>query len=139
MIFQIIIWVLAIYGFIEIVMSLLNSYVLVNNNLDDMYIFIAVKNREESIESIVRTIVFKNIYYRNEELFSNIIIADMGSTDRTLDILRKLAREYEFLRILECKDNESYIDNILKNENSKFVNIWCIAHPPADKNFRRNA
>jgi hypothetical protein len=123
MIFQIIIWVLAIYGFIEIVMSLLNSYVLVNNNLDDMYIFIAVKNREESIESIVRTIVFKNIYYRNEELFSNIIIADMGSTDRTLDILRKLAREYEFLRILECKDNESYIDNILKNENSKFVNI----------------
>ncbi len=116
MILQIIIWILAIYGLLEIIINLFNAVALVNNNIKDMYILIAVKNQENSIEGIVRSIVFKNIYHKNENLFNNIIIADMGSTDDTLRILKKLSNEYSFLRVVDCKDSQDLLSNILGND-----------------------
>lgn len=116
MLFQVAVWILAIYGLIEIVISAFKFIVFMNNNVKDMYILIAVKNQENTIEGIIRSIVFKNIYHRNESLFNNIIIADMGSTDETLNILKKLAGEYSFLRILDGKASQDVLDTILGSE-----------------------
>ena len=116
MLLQIVIWILAIYGLIEIIINIFNGITLVNNNIKDMYILIAVKNQEDTIEGIVRSIVFKNIYYKNESLFNNIVIADMGSTDDTLHILRMLSKEYSFLKIVDCKESQEFMDNILGKE-----------------------
>lgn len=117
MLLQIIIWILAIYGLIEIVINLINSVIFVRSNIKDMYILIAVKNQEETIEGIIRSIVFKNIYSKNEGLFNNIIIADMGSTDDTLNILKRLTSEYSFLKVIDCKDSNEVIYNIISKEN----------------------
>ena len=113
MIIQIIIWILAIYGLIEITMAIFNSITLVNNSINDMYILIAVKNQEDSIEGIIRSIIFKNIYNKNEGLFNNIIIADMGSTDSTLEILKKLTEEYAFLKVVDCKESNDFLKYLI--------------------------
>lgn len=113
MIIQIIIWILAIYGLIEITIVIFNSIILVNKSIEDMYIFLAVKNQEDSIEAIIRSIIFKNIYNKNEDLFNNIIIADMGSTDDTINILKKLTCEYEFLKIIDCKESNDFLKHLL--------------------------
>jgi len=113
MLLQIVIWILAIYGLIEISINIFNGIAMVNNNIKDMYILIAVKNQEDTIEGIVRSIVFKNIYYKNEDMFNNILIADMGSTDDTINILRKLSKEYSFLKIVDCKESQEFLYNIL--------------------------
>lgn len=129
MLFQIIIWVLAVYGFIELLISLFNSVILINKNFNDMYILIAVKNQEESIEGIIRTIIFKNIYYKNEDLFNNIVIADMGSTDNTLRILRNLTREYSFLKVIDCKDSYDFLNNILESKVSWLTGFLDLGEP----------
>ncbi|MGE5472833.1 MAG: glycosyltransferase [Ignavibacteriales bacterium] len=116
MIIQVIIWVLALYGLIEIMIEIYKA-VFVLNNVKDMYILVAVKNQEESIEGIVRSIVFKNLYDKNEEIFNNIIIADMGSTDNTVKILKKLCNEYEFLKLIDCSESNNIMKEILKENN----------------------
>ena len=113
MILQTVIWILAIYGLIQILIDIFNGISFVNNNIRDMYVLIAVKNQEETIEGIIRSIVFKNIYNKNESLFNNIIITDMGSTDETLNILKRLTKEYTFLKVIDCKDSHETLDNIL--------------------------
>ncbi len=116
MVFQIIVWTLAIYGLIEIIINIFNSIALVNKNIKDMYILIAVKNQEDTIEGIIRSIVFKNIYNKNEGLFNNIIIADMGSTDQTLNILKRLTKEYSFLKIIDCKDSHELLNIVIRKD-----------------------
>jgi len=117
MIIQVIIWILALYGLIEIVIETYRAC-FVLNNVKDMYILVAVKNQEEYIEGIVRSIVFKNLYDRNDEIFNNIIIADMGSTDNTVHILKKLCGEYEFLKVINCNESDQLMKEILKENSS---------------------
>ncbi|MGE5328928.1 MAG: glycosyltransferase [Deltaproteobacteria bacterium] len=116
MIMQVIIWILALYGLIEIIIEAYRA-VFVLNNVKDMYILIAVKNQEENIEGVVRSIVFKNLYNRNDEIFNNIIIADMGSTDNTVKILEKLCSEYECLKVIDCSEANDAIRKIFKDNN----------------------
>jgi len=117
MIIQVIIWILALYGLIEIIIEAYRA-VFVLKNVKDMYILIAVKNQEENIEGIVRSIVFKNLYDKNEEIFNNIIFADMGSTDNTVKILEKLCGEYEFLKVINYGEANDCLKEIFKQNNS---------------------
>ena len=68
-------WTLAIYGLIEIVRNIIYLYTYTKLKSDGIYLIIAVKNQEERIEGILRAILFKILYGR-EEYFKNIILAD---------------------------------------------------------------
>jgi hypothetical protein len=114
MILPIIIWILAIYGLIEITIVIFNSISIKKSEINDMYILIAVKNQENSIEGIIRSIILKNIYYKKDELFNNIIVADMGSVDSTMNILLKLSQEYEFLKVVDCKESTEPIKHLIE-------------------------
>ena len=65
-------WTLAIYGLIEIVRNIIYLYTYTKLKSDGIYLIIAVKNQEERIEGILRVILFKILYGR-EEYFKNII------------------------------------------------------------------
>lgn len=121
MILQVIVWILAIYGFIEIVISVVNSIIFVKNNIKDAYILIIVKNQEDTIEGIIRSIIFKNIYNKNENVFDNIIVADMGSTDNTLNILKRLSEEYSFLKVISCDNSNEFLKYVLKDDESAVI------------------
>ncbi len=109
-----ILWTLAIYGAFEIIKTIINIYTYTNLKSDGIYIIVAVKNQENKIEGFLRNFLFR-IIYGKEENVKDIIIADLDSTDETIDILKKLANDYEGLKVTnwrECKEVIESIKNV---------------------------
>lgn len=108
-----IVWTLAFYGLFEIIKTII--YISVHTNLksDGIYMIIGVKNKEKEIEGILRSIIFKILYGKEDEI-KDIVIADLNSNDNTKQIVQKLQEEYECIKVLnwrECKEIMDAIDN----------------------------
>lgn len=108
-----IIWTLALYGLIEIIKTIVTVFTYTNLKSDGIYMIVAVKNQEERIEGFLRSILFRIIYGKEEEV-KNIIIADLDSTDRTEEILEKLQEEYDCINVTDWKGCKELIENIRK-------------------------
>lgn len=109
-----ILWTLALYGAFEIIKTIINIYTYTNLKSDGIYVIIAVKNQENKIEGFLRNFLFR-IIYGKEESIKDIIIADLDSTDETIEILNKLANDYEGLKVTnwrECKEVIESIKNV---------------------------
>ena len=107
-----ILWIFALYGFFELVKQVINM------KADGIYIIIAVKNQEEKIEGFLRSVLFKILYGKEEEV-KDIIVTDLNSTDRTKEILNKLSTDYEYVKNTNWKECKEIIDNIDIADNSK--------------------
>ena len=107
----IIIWTLAFYGLFEIIKNI--KYICTYTKLKSkgIYFIIAVKNQEEQIEGFMRSILFR-VLYGKEENINDIIISDLGSTDNTKEILEKLQEDYKFINLLDWKTCKDLIDNV---------------------------
>ena len=113
-IFKGIVWVLAIYGLIELIKTIIYTYTYTNLKPNGIYIIVAVKNQANKIEGFMRTTLFR-IIYGKEENIKNIIAVDLNSTDKTKQILEKLSDEHENIKVSnwkECKEIFDNIDNI---------------------------
>ncbi|MCI8362410.1 MAG: hypothetical protein HFJ41_04675 [Clostridia bacterium] len=106
-----ILWTLALYGAFEIIKTIINIYTYTNLKSDGIYIIVAVKNQENKIEGFLRNFLFR-IIYGKEEHIKDIIIADLDSTDETVQILNKLSREYEGLKVTNWRECKEVIENI---------------------------
>lgn len=106
-----ILWTLALYGAFEIIKTIINIYTYTNLKSDGIYIIVAVKNQENKIEGFLRNFLFR-IIYGKEENIKDIIVADLDSTDETLQILNKLSREYEGLKVTNWRECKEVIENI---------------------------
>lgn len=106
-----ILWTLALYGVFEIIKTIINIYTYTNLKSDGIYIIVAVKNQENKIEGFLRNFLFR-IIYGKEENIKDIIIADLDSTDETLQILNKLSKEYEGLKVTNWRECKEVIENI---------------------------
>ena len=104
-------WTLAIYGLLEIIKNIIYINKYTKFRTDGIYLIIAVKNQEKQIEGFLRSILFKILYGR-EEYLKNIIIADLNSEDNTKEITKKLAKDYDILKVTSWKDCKELIDNI---------------------------
>ena len=104
-------WTLAIYGLFEIIKNIIYISTYTRFKSDGIYVIIAVKNQEEKIEGFLRSALFK-LLYGKEEYLKNIIVADLKSTDKTKEIVKKMADEYECLQILSWKECKDIMDNI---------------------------
>lgn len=90
------VWIFAIYGFIEILKVIYFTFIRVPNIENNrIHILIGVKNCENSIEPFIRTFFFKILNYKDLDN-KNIAIVDMASRDNTKNILKKLNEEYGF-------------------------------------------
>ena len=82
------------------------------NSLKDEDIIYLVY-RDEKIEGFLRSIMFKILYGKEEEI-KDIIVTDLNSKDKTKEIIEKMAKDYEYLKVSnwkECKDIIDSIDN----------------------------
>ncbi len=104
-------WILAIYGLLEIVKSIIQLFTYTKFQSDGIYIIIAVKNQEEKIECFLRSSLFK-ILYGKEDYLKNVIVADLKSTDKTKEIAKKMEAEYECLKVTSWKECKDIIDNV---------------------------
>ena len=96
-------WTLALYGLFEIIKTLYCYFTYKENDLNGIYFIIAMKNQEEKIEGIIRTLMFK-ILYGKEEKFNKIILTDLNWSDNTRQILLRLAKDYESVDYIEADD-----------------------------------
>ena len=117
-IFYGILWTLALYGLLEIIKTIIYICTYTNMKADGIYIIIAVKNQEEKIEGFLRSVLFKILYGKEEEV-KDIIVTDLNSTDRTKEILNKLSTDYEYVKNTNWKECKEIIDNIDIADNSK--------------------
>ena len=105
-IFKTIFWTLAFYGLFEITKNII--YIFTYTKLR------SAKNQENKIECVLRSILFK-ILYGKEDYFKNIIFSDLESTDNTEEIVKKLSEEYECLKVISWKECKDIIDNVDQN------------------------
>ena len=113
-ILNVIFWTLALYGLFEIIKNIIYINTYTRFRTDGIYVIIATKNQEERVEGFLRTVLFK-IFYGKEDDLKNIIVTDLKSTDKTKEIIKKLSKEYDCLRVLNWKECKDIIDNV--NEN----------------------
>ena len=106
-----VLWTFAIYGFIEIIKTI--YFVLIHTKLksDGIYLILAVKIQEENIEGVLRSILFRFIYGREENI-NDIIVTDLGSKDNTPIILEKLGKDYDSIEILSWKECKELIEKL---------------------------
>ena len=109
-----IIWTLALYGLFEIIKTIIYICTYTNLKSDGIYVVIAVKNQERKIEGFMRSVLFR-LFYGNEEYIKNIIVADLDSTDNTLQILERLQKEYDEMKISDWKSCKEIIESIKEN------------------------
>ena len=109
-----ILWTLAIYGLLEIIKTIIYMCTYTNLRADGIYLIIATKNQEDKIEGFVRSSLFK-LLYGKEDYVKDIIITDLDSKDNTKDILKKLSKDYDYVKILGWKECKEIIDNVNDN------------------------
>ena len=108
-----ILWTLALYGLIEIIKTLIYIFTYTNLKTDGIYLIVAVKNQQEKIEGFLRTVLFR-ILYGKEENIKEVIITDLDSQDETVDILKRLQKDYDCIKVTNWKDCKNVLDSIDK-------------------------
>lgn len=106
-----ILWTLALYGMFEIIKTIINIYTYTNLKSDGIYVIIAVKNQENKIEGFLRSFIFRVIYGK-EEYIKNIIVTDLDSKDETINILNKLQKDYDCIKVTNWKECKDIIESI---------------------------
>ena len=104
-------WTLALYGLFEIIKTIIYISTYTKMQPNGIHIIIAIKNQEEKIEGFLRSILFK-ILYGKEDYLKNIIVVDLKSTDGTKEIVKKMANDYECLKVLNWRECKDIMDNI---------------------------
>ena len=108
-------WTFALYGLFELIKQIIYMCTYTNLKEDGIYVIIAVKNQEEKIEGFLRSIMFKILYGKEEEI-KDIIVTDLNSKDKTKEIIEKMAKDYEYLKVSNWKECKDIIDSIDNNQ-----------------------
>lgn len=114
-IFNVLLWTFALYGVFEIFKTLIHTYYHPKITSNGIYLFIAVKNEENKIEGFLRSILFR-IIYGKEENIENIFVLDLNSTDKTSDILNMISRDYDCIKYTDLNNCKEILDNISESK-----------------------
>ncbi len=89
---------LVIYGFATICKDIFLFFLKDKTGKDsETIIVIKVRNSQDSIESAVRTVIWKCLNLNNGGKIHDILIVDLGSEDDTPIIAKKLSEDYSFV------------------------------------------
>lgn len=113
-----IVWTLALYGLIELGKAIYNIITYTNLKTDGIYLIIAVKNQEDKIEGFLRSILFRFLYGKEENI-KDIIVADLNSEDNTRVILEKMKKDYTGIQVTNWIECREIIENIEKTTVDK--------------------
>ncbi|WHH61526.1 glycosyltransferase [Petroclostridium sp. X23] len=104
----------AVYGIIQMGVNIYNILHNFKLKKDDIYIIITVKNQQETIEGIIRSVVWKSLNNTQSGMVPNILVVDMGSTDETVNILNKLCTEYDFIQVTDSEGYSKILQNLMR-------------------------
>ena len=121
-ILNVVLWTLALYGLIEIIKYVYYILSYTNMKPNGIYLIIATKNQEDKIEGFLRSILFRFIYGKDENI-KDIIVTDLNSKDDTKLILDKLSKDYECIKFTNWRECKEIIDNIEDTNIAKKKNM----------------
>lgn len=108
------VWTLALYGLFEIIKNIIYIYSCTKLHSEGIYMVIAVKNQEKKIEGFMRSILFRFLYGK-EDFVKDIIVADLDSQDGTKQILNRMQKDYDILKVTDWKECKEIIEGIKEN------------------------
>lgn len=98
------------FGIYLVILKKPQSSYSLQKELRPTYSVLTVKNKEDSIEGIVRSIAWQIM--TNSDALKELIILDLDSQDQTFFILKKLAKEYPFIHPMHKADYIDFINNM---------------------------
>ena len=97
---EVIILVLALYGCACLIGAFIDYLLNGSRYKKQKYkLILTVKNQQDNIEDVIHSI-FKDELFKNSGPECKVVVIDKGSDDDTVDILRKLACQYENLEVI---------------------------------------
>ncbi len=69
-------------------------------------VVVTVCNQQDTVEGTIRAVVWNCLHKLGPRTVPHIIAVDLGSTDETTNILKRLSNEYDFITVT---DREGYI------------------------------
>lgn len=104
-------WFFAIVGMVSIAEELLHFFLYTRKSEKSACVIVTVKNQQDSVEGMIRGIVWQNLHNNNGGQVPQIVVVDLGSEDDTPEILNRIAANYSFVQVT---DKEGYLDTIKK-------------------------
>lgn len=106
-----ILWTLALYGLLDIIKIIKNTFENKRIESNGIFVIVAVKNQEHQIEGFLRSVIFR-ILYGKEDYLKKIIVTDLNSIDNTKEILEKLSSDYDEIKVIDWEDCKKQLDNL---------------------------
>lgn len=82
--------------------------------LKDTYVVLTVKNQQDSVEGIIRSIVWQNLKGKNGGIIPQIVVVNLDSMDETGKILEKLSDSYDFIHVMDKAGYMEWIKKMVK-------------------------
>ena len=103
-------WTLALYGVSELVNKIIHMHD--KSEIDNMYVIVAVKDGEKNIEYLIRS-TLADLLCENKK----IIVVDLNSTDGTEEILNKMEKDNENIKVMKWNECKEILDQISITNN----------------------
>lgn len=113
-ILEVFVWVLALYGLLEIVKDLINISKINDIEKKGIKHLMFVKNQEENIEGYLRTYLLKRVV-DNKIYNDDVLVIDLESTDNTKKILKKLEEETNEIKCISIEQVDELINKFKYN------------------------
>ncbi|WP_350344114.1 glycosyltransferase [Proteinivorax tanatarense] len=102
---KIILLLLALYGFWSILNAIYEKKLSTKKSNANLSVLLITSNWEEKAEKVIRYLANQNYFNRHPLTPADVVVIDKGSKDNTLQILKQLARNYSFLKVIDGKKN----------------------------------
>jgi len=89
-----------IYGLTDFLKNILSFFFSPKNPYEDIVLVIKVLNSEKTLEATVRMIIWKALSQSRGGFTPKILIVDMGSSDTTAEIAKRLSLDYSFINFM---------------------------------------
>lgn len=107
-------WIFALFGIICLFWRILEGFRWKSTAGSGKYsVIISAKNQQETLEGLVRGFIIKAGLDGGEEALFNIVLVDAGSHDDTPKIMRSLAEEYCFIKLIPPGQLPAYLNDLM--------------------------
>lgn len=114
-IFEFLTYILAAYGAYCLLIYLVNRSRGGARVSGKVKLALLVRDAEDSMEGVIRKIGLDSAVNGTVPC-QGIAVVDMGSSDRTLEVLKRLKNEYAFLEVLEYGDRHKIFESFSEDK-----------------------
>jgi hypothetical protein len=107
-------WIFALFGIVCLFMRILGGIRWRGSNGTGKYsIIISARNQQETLEGLIRGFIIKAGLDGKEEALFDVVLVDAGSSDDTPKVMKNLAEEYCFIKLIPPGELSIYLTDLM--------------------------